>query len=61
MLMAVGRNRAGHGSVPLSTGSARNRASMCAQNICSGGVSSSGSDVTEANSGPSEWTQIVEP
>jgi hypothetical protein len=34
---------------------------MCAQNICSGGVSSSGNDVTEANSGPSEWTQIGSP
>jgi hypothetical protein len=61
MLMAVGRNRAGHGSAPISTGSARNRASMCAQNICSGGVSSSGNDVTEANSRPSEWTQIGSP
>ena len=31
---------------------------MCAQNICGGDVSSSGNDVIEANSGPSEWTQI---
>jgi hypothetical protein len=31
---------------------------MYAQNICSGGVSSSGNNVTEVNSGPSEWTQI---
>jgi hypothetical protein len=34
---------------------------MCAQNICSRGVSSSGNDVTEANSGASEWTQIGSP
>ena len=34
---------------------------MCAQNVCSGGVSSSGNDVTEANSRPSEWTQIGSP
>jgi hypothetical protein len=27
-------------------------------NMFSGGLSSSGNDVTEANSGPSEWTQI---
>ena len=46
---------------PISTGSARDRASMCALNFCSGGVSSSGNDVTEANSGPSEWTQIGSP
>ena len=34
---------------------------MSAQNICSGGVSSSGNDLTQANSGPSEWTQIGSP
>jgi hypothetical protein len=61
MLMAVGRDRVGLGSAPISTGSARNRASMCAQQIYSGGVSSSGNDVTEAKSGPTEWTQIGSP
>jgi hypothetical protein len=30
---------------------------MCAK-YCGGGVSSSGNDVTEANPGPREWTQI---
>jgi hypothetical protein len=31
---------------------------MCEQNICGGGVSSIGNNVTEANSGPSERRQI---
>src|SRR5690242_15769494 len=61
MLMAVGRNRAGLGSAPISAGSARKRASMCTQEIYSGGVSSSGNDVTQAKSGPNEWTQIGSP
>jgi hypothetical protein len=34
---------------------------MCVQKISSNGVSSSGNDVTEANYGPSEWTQIGSP
>ena len=34
---------------------------MCAQEIYSGDVSSSRNDVTEAKSGPNEWTQIGSP
>jgi hypothetical protein len=61
MLMAVWRNHAGHGSAPISTGSATESSVDVRANIFSGGVSSSGNDVTEAKSEPSEWTQIGSP